>query len=77
MRVYSVLDEEKLRDGNLVREWTASGLMDSTQSSALQAELQTELRQTNGFLRLVLWVFGILLVIAGVALLAVSNILYR
>lgn len=70
MRVYSVHEEESIRDGNLVREWAASGLLDSAQSSTLQAELKTDLRQTNVFLRIVLGVFGILVVIAGIALLA-------
>jgi len=71
MRVYSALEEENIRDRNLVREWTASGLLDSSQSASIQAQLQTNLRQTNGFLRAVFWVFTSLISIAGVALSAV------
>jgi hypothetical protein len=73
MKVYSALEEENIRDGNLVREWAASGLLNSAQSTALQAEVQTDLRQTNGFLRTVLWIFTTLLVIAGVALSSYLN----
>lgn len=73
MRVYSALEEENIRDSTLVREWTASGLLDASQSASLQAELQTGLRQTNGFLRGVLWIFTTLIVIAGVALLTDFN----
>ena len=39
MRVYSVLEEENIRDRNLVREWAASGLLDSAQGVSLQTEL--------------------------------------
>jgi uncharacterized membrane protein YgcG len=70
MRVYSAIEEENIRDGNLVREWAASGLLDSSQSASIQAQLQTDLRQTNGFLRAVFWFFTSLISIAGVALCA-------
>jgi hypothetical protein len=70
MRVYSAIEEENIRDGNLVREWAASGLLDSSQSASIQAQLQTDLRQTNGFLRAVFWFFTSLISIAGVALFA-------
>jgi hypothetical protein len=69
MRVYSALQEENIRDGNLVQEWTKSGLLDPMQNASLQAELNTELRRTNGFLRAVFWVFASLVAIASVALL--------
>lgn len=72
MRVYSAIEEENIRDGNLVREWAASGLLDPSQSAALQAGLQTHLRQTNGFLRAVFFFFTALISIAGIALLAVT-----
>ena len=72
MRVYSALEEENIRDGKLVREWAASGLLDASQSASLQLQLQTDLRQTNGFLRAVFWFFTSLISIAGVALIAVS-----
>jgi hypothetical protein len=74
MRVYSALEEENIRDGNLVREWTASGLLDSMQSNILQTELQTRLRQTNIFLRAVLWIFTTLIVVTGVGLLATIDL---
>jgi uncharacterized membrane protein YgcG len=72
MRVYSAVEEENIRDGNLVREWAASGLLDSSQSASIQAELKTNLRQTNGYLRAVFWFFTSLITIAGVALFAVT-----
>jgi uncharacterized membrane protein YgcG len=70
MRVYSALEEENIRDSNLVREWIASGLLDHSQSTFLRTELQTDLRQTNVFLRGVLWIFTTLIVVTGVGLLA-------
>jgi len=75
MRVYSALEEENIRDGNLVREWTVSGLLDSMQGNILRTELQTDLRQTNVFLRGVLWIFTTLIVITGVGLLATMDLL--
>jgi len=69
MKVYSAHQEENIRDGNLVHEWTKSGLLDSTQSASLQSELNTDLRRTNGFLRAVFWIFAALVAIASVALL--------
>jgi uncharacterized membrane protein YgcG len=70
--VYSALEEENIRDGNLVREWAASGLLNSSQSVALQADLQTGLRQTNGFLRAVFCFFTALIAVTGIALCAVT-----
>jgi hypothetical protein len=72
MRVYSATEEENIRDGNLVREWAASGMLDQSQSAALQSELQTGLRRTNGFLRAVFFFFTSLISVAGVALIAVT-----
>jgi len=68
MKVYSALQEERIRDRTSVREWAASGMLDPAQSAALQAELGVELRQTHGFLRAVLFLFTSVIVIAGVAL---------
>jgi len=72
MKVYSALEEENIRDGNLVHEWTKSGLLDPSQNASLQSELNTGLRRTNGFLRGVFWVFATLVAIASVALLMIT-----
>jgi hypothetical protein len=71
--VYSAKDEETLRDRELIREWTASGFLDSVQKTSLLATLKTDLRLTNGFLRAVLFFFAVLIVIAGVGLMAATT----
>jgi hypothetical protein len=68
MRCYASADEERIRALRLVREWTRSGLLDSTQRPRLEADLQMELRRTNPFLRAVLALFTAVIVIAFVAL---------
>jgi hypothetical protein len=73
MRVYSTVDEEALRDRELVRGWADSGFLDSAQKTLLLDGLKTDLRQTNGFLRAVLFFFTALIVLAGVGLLTVNS----
>jgi hypothetical protein len=68
MKRYSQDEEEKIRAQSAVREWTRSGLLTEQQMEALSAELRTELRRTNNFLRLVLFVFTCLIAGASVAL---------
>jgi len=73
MRVYSTADEEILRDRELVRGWASSGFLDSSQKTLLLENLRTDLRETNAFLRAVLFFFTTLIVVAGVGLLAVNS----
>jgi len=68
MRRYSADDEEKIRAQILLREWERSGLLESSQSSPLAAELRVDLRRTNNFLRAVLFAFTSLIVAASLLL---------
>ena len=69
---YSRTDEEKLRTWDLVREWTRSGLLSPSSEAAIEADLRTDLRRTNPFLRAVLFVFTCLIVAASIALVAIQ-----
>src|SRR5947207_2798892 len=68
MRRYSADDEERVTAQFCIREWERSGLLESSQSARLEAELQVDLRRTNNFLRGVLFLFTGLIVAASVLL---------
>jgi len=68
MRRYSESDERNVRLHALVREWMRSGLLDEAQGTRLGEELRTDLRRTNNFLRIVLFLFTGLIVGAAVLL---------
>ena len=68
MRRYSESDERNVRQHALVREWMRSGLLDEAQGTRLGEELRTDLRRTNNFLRIVLFLFAGLIVGAAVLL---------
>jgi len=68
MRRYDPADEERIRSRSLVREWTRSGLLAGAQMAHLEADLRVDLRRTNLFLRLVLFLFALLIVAASVLL---------
>jgi len=68
MSVYSTADEERIRAGAQVRAWTQSGLLDAAQGAALESGLRTELRRTNRALRIALFIFGTIVVVALVGL---------
>jgi hypothetical protein len=72
MRRYSTVDEERIHNQGLVREWTRSGLLDPAQGERLAAELRVDFRRTNLFLRAGLALFTGLMVAASVALVIVS-----
>jgi hypothetical protein len=55
MRIYSPSSEETLRAGQLLKEWTSDGLLTHDQYRHLQQETTSDLRTTNIFLRLVLF----------------------
>ena len=73
MRCYSESDERNVRLHSLVREWVRSGLLDEAQGTRLGEELRTDLRRTNNFLRIVLFLFTGLIV--GAAVLLVLEVL--
>src|SRR6266542_4834582 len=68
MRRYSADDEERISAQFWVGEWKRSGLLNSSQTAQLNAELRTDLRRTNSFLRGVLFVFTSLIAVASVLL---------
>ncbi|MEO8681500.1 MAG: hypothetical protein ABI665_20800 [Vicinamibacterales bacterium] len=68
MRIYTSSDEEKIRTSGLVREWARSGLIEPAQLSAIDAELGTDLRRTNTVLRIVLFVFAVIVLQAALGL---------
>jgi hypothetical protein len=70
MNRYSSTDEEALRTLAQVREWQQSGFLGRDQAINLAAELQTDLKCTNSFFRLVLFVFTAMIVSASLWLIA-------
>ena len=68
MSVYSTADEERIHAAAEVRAWTQSGLLDAAQGASIESGLRTELRRTNRALRIALFIFGTIVVLALVGL---------
>jgi hypothetical protein len=68
MRAYSASSEEALRARNLLKDWAGEGLLTEVQYQRMEQETVCELRRTNIFLRLVLFLFTLIIVGAAVAL---------
>ena len=68
MRVYSASSEETLRARNLLKDWVGEGFVTKEQYQFLEKETVSELRTTNIFLRLVLFLFTLIIVGAGAGL---------
>jgi len=66
MRRYSREVEENIRAERQLREWARSGLLASDVSASLQAEVSVDLRRTNDALRLTLFAFTAVILIAAV-----------
>ena len=62
MNLYATVDEERIRAAAQVREWTRSGLLNASQGTAFEAELRTDLKRTNRYLRIALFIFGTIVV---------------
>ena len=71
MSAYSLDDERTIRAGRHVRDWMKSGLLTPQQYEQITPELQVDLRRTNAFLRLVLFVFTTMILQAALGLVAV------
>src|SRR5256712_1494097 len=69
MRRYSREAEETVQAQDLIWEWMRSGLLQKEQIPRLSEDLQTDLRRTNNFLRLVLFLFTAIIIGASVLLL--------
>jgi hypothetical protein len=65
MSLYTPEDERRIRAQALVREWTKSGLLDTSQGAALEAELRVNVRRTNRYLRAGLALFTALIIVAS------------
>jgi len=68
VRVYSASSEETLRARKLLKDWVGEGFVTKEQHQLLEKETVSELRTTNIFLRLVLFLFTLISVGAAAAL---------
>ena len=65
MRLYSTERGEALRARNLLKDWAGEGFLSEAQYQKMEQETVCDLRRTNIFLRLVLFLFTLLIVCAG------------
>lgn len=72
MRIYSATSEETLRTRKLLANWAGDDLLSKAQYQLLEREAVSELRTTNIFLRLVLFLFTLIIVGAAAALFYVA-----
>ena len=72
MNIYSRDDERSIRVERLVRDWRKSGLITDEQRDRMLPDLKVDLRRTNLFLRIALFVFGYVIVNAAVGLIAIN-----
>jgi len=68
VRAYSASSEEALRARDLLKDWAGEGFLTEAQYQRMEQETVCELRRTNIFLRLVLFLFTLIIVGAAVAL---------
>ena len=68
MRIYSASSEETLRARKLLTEWVGEGFLSKAQYQLLEKETVSDLRTTNIFLRLVLFLFTLISLGAAVGL---------
>ncbi len=68
MRAYSASSEEALRARDLLKDWAGEGFLTEAQYQRMEQETVCDLRRTNIFLRLVLFLFTLIIVGAAVAL---------
>ena len=68
MRISSASSEETLRARKLLGDWAGEGFLTKEQYQRLEQETVSELRTTNIFLRLILFVFTLISVAAIAAL---------
>jgi NADH:ubiquinone oxidoreductase subunit K len=68
VRIYSASSEETLRARKLLADWEGEGYLTQAQYQLLKQETVSELRTTNIYLRLVLFLFTLIIVGAAAAL---------
>jgi hypothetical protein len=66
--LYSASSEETLRDRKLLADWVGDGFLTKTQYQLLEQEIVSDLRTTNVYLRLVLFLFTLIIVGAAAGL---------
>jgi hypothetical protein len=72
MSAYADDQERAIRTARSVHDWCASGLITEAQRDRMLPELQVDLRRTNKFLRITLFVFGLMILQSIAGLLAIS-----
>ena len=72
MTIYSRDDERAIRVQRLVRDWNKSGIISEEQRDRMLADVRVDLRRTNLFLRITLFVFAYVIVNAAVGLVAIN-----
>ncbi len=65
MRIYNSESEEALLARSLLKDWRGEGFLSEEQYQRMEQETVCDLRRTNIFLRLVLFLFTLLIVCAG------------
>src|SRR5215472_6921877 len=68
MRIYTASSEETMRARKLLADWAGEGFLTKGQYQRLEQETVSELRTTNIFLRLILFLFTLISVGAAAAL---------
>jgi len=68
---YELDDERAIRTGRLVEDWTRSGLLTPAQRDIITPQLVVDLRRTNNYLRITLFVFGGVILQSVLGLLAI------
>jgi hypothetical protein len=68
VRIYSASNEETVRARQLLTDWAGEGFLTKEQYQRLEQETTSDLRTTNIFLRLVLFLFTLICVVAARAL---------
>lgn len=72
MNIYSRDDERNIRVERLVRDWNKSGLIADAQRDRMLPDLKVDLRRTNLWLRITLFVFACVIVNAAAGLVIVN-----
>jgi hypothetical protein len=73
VRLYSASSEETLRARKLLKDWVGEGFLTKEQYQLLEKETVSELRTTNIYLRLVLFLFTLIIVGAAAGLFFVAS----
>ena len=68
MRIYPASSEEALRAQKLLKDWAGEGFLSKAQYQILKEETVTDLRTTNIFFRLVLFLFALISLVAAAVL---------